>query len=91
LFIFDEPTTGLHFHDIQKLLKALNALIDRGHSVVVIEHNAEIIKSADWIIDLGPDGGTTGGNLVFEGTPEQIILAPNSFTGNYLKTKLIST
>ncbi len=69
-FIFDEPTTGLHFHDIQKLLKAINALVEKGHSVLVVEHNVEVIKSADWVIDLGPEGGKEGGNLVFEGTPE---------------------
>lgn len=85
LFIFDEPTTGLHIHDISKLLKSMNALIEIGHSVVVIEHNAEIIKSADWIIDLGPEGGDLGGEIVFEGTPEDIIKCKNSYTGKYLK------
>lgn len=89
LFIFDEPTTGLHFHDIKKLLKALNALIEIGHSVIVIEHNAEIIKCADWIIDLGPEGGDTGGNLVFEGTPENIIKCKESYTGQFLKSKMV--
>ncbi len=88
LFIFDEPTTGLHFHDIQKLLKAFNALIDNGHSVTIIEHNMEIIKSADWIIDLGPEGGKLGGNIVFEGTPEEIINCKDSYTGKYLKEKM---
>jgi excinuclease ABC subunit A len=73
LFIFDEPTTGLHFHDISKLLVAFNALIENGHSLVIIEHNPEVIKSADWIIDLGPEGGEEGGNLVFEGTPEELV------------------
>jgi excinuclease ABC subunit A len=85
LFIFDEPTTGLHIHDISKLLDAFNALIENGHSIVVIEHNLEIIKSADWIIDLGPDGGDKGGNVVFEGTPEHLVSCKASYTGHYLK------
>ena len=88
LFIFDEPTTGLHFHDISKLLYAFNALIKQGHSLIIIEHNAEIIKCADWIIDLGPEGGTGGGNIVFEGVPEDLIKCKNSYTGKYLKDKL---
>ena len=88
LFIFDEPTTGLHFHDIEKLLKALNALIDLGHSVMVVEHNTEVIKCADWIIDLGPEGGEAGGNLVFAGTPEELINVKESYTGQFLKSKL---
>ena len=88
LFIFDEPTTGLHIHDISKLLKSMNALIEIGHSVMVIEHNAEIIKSADWIIDLGPEGGDLGGELVFEGIPEDIIKCDNSYTGKYLRGSL---
>lgn len=88
LFIFDEPTTGLHFHDIKKLLKALNALIEIGHSVLVIEHNAEVIKCADWIIDLGPEGGKEGGNIVFEGTPEDLVSCKESYTGQFLKDKL---
>lgn len=88
LFIFDEPTTGLHFHDIQKLLKALNALVDKGHTVIVVEHNIEVIKSADWIIDLGPEGGKNGGHLVFQGTPEDIIEVEASFTGQFLKEKI---
>jgi excinuclease ABC subunit A len=87
-FIFDEPTTGLHFHDIQKLLNAIQALIERGHSVLVVEHNMEVIKSADWIIDLGPEGGKDGGNLVFEGTPEDLVKVKGSYTGKYLKPKL---
>jgi len=85
LFIFDEPTTGLHFHDIHKLLHALNALIEKGHSVVVIEHNTDIIKSADRVIDLGPDGGKHGGEVIFEGTPEDLINCEKSFTGKFLK------
>ena len=85
LFIFDEPTTGLHFHDIAKLLSALNALIANGHSVITIEHNAEVIKCADWIIDLGPEGGDGGGNLVFEGTPEALKQCAGSYTGKALR------
>ncbi|MEJ6737403.1 MAG: excinuclease ABC subunit UvrA [Flavobacteriales bacterium] len=88
LFIFDEPTTGLHFHDIKKLLKAFEALIAQGHSVIVIEHNLDIVKCADWVIDLGPGGGIDGGNLVFEGTPEDLVKVKNSFTATYLKEKL---
>ncbi len=89
LFIFDEPTTGLHFHDIKKLLDSINALIDQGNSVLIIEHNMEVIKSADWIIDLGPDGGEEGGNVVFEGTPEAMIHIKNSHTAEFLKRKLV--
>ena len=89
LFIFDEPTTGLHFHDISKLLDAINALISRGHTVLIIEHNTEVIKVADWIIDLGPEGGDAGGYKVFEGTPEEIIKCEASYTGKYLVNKLI--
>jgi len=88
LFIFDEPTTGLHFHDIQKLLKSFNALIENGHSIIVVEHNLELIKCADYIIDLGPTGGETGGNLVATGTPEAIVKIKTSETGKYLKEKL---
>ncbi len=88
LFIFDEPTTGLHFHDIRKLLDSLNALISRGHSIIIIEHNLEIIKSADWIIDLGPDGGKNGGQIVFEGTPEDLVKHTNLHTANALAEKL---
>ncbi len=88
LFIFDEPTTGLHFHDISKLLYAFNELVKQGHSLIVIEHNAEIIKCADWIIDLGPEGGNKGGNIVFEGTPEDLVKCKASYTGQYLKGKI---
>ncbi|AWW00901.1 excinuclease ABC subunit UvrA [Arcticibacterium luteifluviistationis] len=88
LFIFDEPTTGLHFHDIQKLLKAMNALIEQGDSVIIIEHNMEVIKSADWIIDLGPDGGEGGGDLCFEGTPEEMVKIEGNYTADFLKGKL---
>ncbi|MBT8220854.1 MAG: excinuclease ABC subunit UvrA [Bacteroidia bacterium] len=87
-FIFDEPTTGLHFHDINKLLIALNALVEQGHSVLVIEHNLEVIKSADWLVDLGPEGGEEGGFLVFEGQPEDIVNCKASHTGKYLTEKL---
>ncbi len=88
LFIFDEPTTGLHFHDVRKLLDSLNALIARGHTVLIIEHNMEMIKSADWIIDLGPEGGDMGGHLLFEGTPEDLAKKTDSHTGLVLKHKL---
>ena len=88
LFIFDEPTTGLHFHDIQRLLAAFNALIERGHSILIIEHNMEIIKCADHIIDMGPDGGDRGGNIVACGTPEKIAGCKESLTGKFLKDKL---
>lgn len=88
LFIFDEPTTGLHFHDIQRLLRAFDALIERGHSILVIEHNLDVIKCADYVIDLGPEGGDRGGNLVFAGTPEQLCACNESITGKYLSEKL---
>lgn len=88
LFIFDEPTTGLHFHDIQRLLGAFDALIKRGHSILIIEHNMDIIKCADWLIDLGPDGGDRGGSLVFAGTPEDMVKCKQSITGKYLADKL---
>ena len=88
LFIFDEPTTGLHFHDIRKLLQSFDALIEQGNSIIVIEHNPEIIKCADWVIDLGPEGGSAGGNIVFEGTPDQLINCEQSYTGKFLKDKI---
>jgi excinuclease ABC subunit A len=88
LFIFDEPTTGLHFHDIKKLLKSFNALITSGHSVLVIEHNIDMIKCADYIIDLGPEGGENGGNLISQGTPEEIVANGKGFTAHYLKEKI---
>ena len=87
LFVFDEPTTGLHFHDIKKLLTSFSALIKNGHSIICVEHNIDIIKSADWIIDLGPFGGEEGGQLLFEGTPEELISCKESFTAHYLKRK----
>ena len=88
LFIFDEPTTGLHFHDIKKLLKSFNALIENGHSVIVIEHNLDLVKCADYIIDIGPEGGEYGGELVAFGTPEEIVKNKKSETAKYLKDKL---
>jgi len=88
LFIFDEPTTGLHFHDIQKLLQSFQALIEKGHSIIVIEHNLDMIKCADYVIDIGPDGGKNGGRIVATGTPEEIVKNKKSITGNYLKVKL---
>jgi len=89
LFIFDEPTTGLHFHDISKLLKAINALVDEGHTIIVIEHNLEVIKCADWIIDLGPEGGEKkGGQLLFSGTPEEMVKINKGYTAGFLKGKL---
>lgn len=89
LFIFDEPTTGLHFHDIKKLLEAFNALIERGHTIIIIEHNMDVIKCADYIIDMGPEGGNNGGNVVATGTPEEIAKCEKSYTGMFLKEKLI--
>ena len=88
LFIFDEPSTGLHFHDVKKLLKALRALIEIGHTVFVIEHHMDIIKAADWVIDIGPEGGKNGGNVVVQGTPEEVIKEKKSFTGQFLEEKL---
>jgi excinuclease ABC subunit A len=88
LFIFDEPTTGLHFHDVNKLLESFNALIANGHSVIIIEHNMDVIKSADWVIDLGPESGNKGGEIIFEGTPEDLVKCKESYTGKALKSKL---
>jgi excinuclease ABC subunit A len=85
LYILDEPTTGLHFHDIKQLLGVLHTLRDHGNTVVVIEHNLDVIKTADWIIDMGPEGGDGGGTLVAEGTPELVIRNKASYTGGYLK------
>lgn len=89
LFIFDEPTTGLHFHDIKTLLKSFNALVERGHTILIVEHNIEVIKSADWVIDLGPEGGETGGYVVTTGTPEEVAACKESYTGRFLKEKVI--
>ena len=91
MFIFDEPTTGLHFHDIERLLWAFNELIDQGHSIVVIEHNMEVVKCADHIIDLGPEGGDAGGEIIAKGTPEQIAKVEQSYTGVYLRPYLKDT
>jgi excinuclease ABC subunit A len=88
VFIFDEPTTGLHFHDIKKLLISFNVLLAKGNTIIVIEHNVDIIKSADWVIDIGPEGGENGGYLVFEGTPEDLLKSENSQTGFFLKNKI---
>lgn len=89
LFIFDEPTTGLHFHDIDKLIIAFNRLVDAGHSIIVIEHNTDVIKCADWVIDVGPEGGDKGGNIVFEGTPEDLIKEEKNHTARFLKEKFV--
>src|SRR5690606_3069512 len=88
LYILDEPTTGLHFHDVAKLLEVLHELVDQGNSVVVIEHNLEVIKTADWIIDLGPEGGDAGGEIVAVGTPEDVVKEKRSYTGQFLKELL---
>jgi len=85
LYILDEPTTGLHFDDIKKLLGVLGRLVDAGNTVIIIEHNLEVIKSADWIIDLGPEGGDAGGLIIAEGTPEEVAQMPHSYTGQFLK------
>jgi excinuclease ABC subunit A len=89
LYVLDEPTTGLHFEDVRKLLEVLHRLVDQGNSVVVIEHNLDVIKTADWIIDMGPEGGVRGGQIVAEGTPEQVAKNKASFTGHYLKPLLV--
>ena len=88
LYILDEPTTGLHFEDVRKLLEVLQRLVDQGNSVVVIEHNLDVIKVADWILDLGPEGGVRGGEIVAEGTPETVAANPRSYTGSYLRPML---
>ncbi|MBT6254057.1 excinuclease ABC subunit UvrA, partial [Candidatus Uhrbacteria bacterium] len=88
MYVFDEPTTGLHFEDIRQLLDVMHRLVDKGNTVVVIEHNLDVIKTADWIVDLGPEGGHKGGTLLAEGTPEEIARKPISFTGRYLKKVL---
>ena len=85
MFLFDEPTTGLHFHDVEKLLKAFDVLIGKGHTVIVVEHNLDVIRAADWVIDLGPDAGDKGGEVVFAGTPEELIGTEASFTADYLR------
>jgi excinuclease ABC subunit A len=90
LYILDEPTTGLHFYDVDKLIKVLRQLVDKGNTVVVIEHNLDMIKNADWIIDMGPEGGEKGGELVVAGTIEDVMNCPRSYTGQYLKRNLLS-
>ena len=84
LFIFDEPTTGLHFYDVEKLLKSFDALLAKGHTIVVVEHNPDVIRAADWVIDLGPEAGDEGGNLVFAGTPEELSRCKESHTAGYI-------
>ncbi|MCA0201986.1 MAG: ATP-binding cassette domain-containing protein, partial [Proteobacteria bacterium] len=91
LYILDEPTTGLHFEDVRKLLEVVHTLVDQGNSVVVIEHNLEVIKTADWIIDLGPEGGSGGGRIVATGTPEDVVKVKESYTGQFLKQALDAT
>ena len=88
LYILDEPTTGLHFHDVAQLLDVLHELVDQGNTMIVIEHNLEVVKTADWVVDMGPEGGDGGGEVVAEGTPEQIARNPGSYTGQYLKAVL---
>jgi excinuclease ABC subunit A len=88
LYILDEPTTGLHFHDVAKLLEVLHELVNQGNSVVVIEHNLEVIKTADWIIDFGPEGGDGGGEVIAEGTPEDVVKVERSYTGHFLRELL---
>ena len=88
LYILDEPTTGLHFHDVAQLLDVLHELVDQGNTMIVIEHNLEVVKTADWVVDMGPEGGDGGGEVVAEGTPEQIARNPKSYTGQYLKPVL---
>ena len=88
LYILDEPTTGLHFHDVEQLLKVLHRLRDHGNTVIVIEHNLDVIKTADWVIDLGPEGGDGGGRIVAAGTPEEVTQVSKSYTGQYLKRML---
>ena len=85
LFLFDEPTTGLHFYDVEKLLKAFDVLLSKGHSLIVVEHNLDVIRAADWVIDLGPDAGDKGGEVVFEGTPEDLAARGDTFTARYLR------
>jgi excinuclease ABC subunit A len=88
VYILDEPTTGLHFEDIRKLLKVINGLVDKGNSVIVIEHNLDVIKTSDWIIDMGPEGGSGGGTVVAQGSPEDVAAVPESYTGKFLREVL---
>ena len=85
LFMFDEPTTGLHFYDVEKLLKSFDALLAKGHTIVVVEHNLDVIRAADWVVDLGPEAGDAGGNLVFAGTPDELVKCEGSYTAEYLR------
>ena len=89
LYILDEPTTGLHSHDVKKLLEILHKLVDKKNTVIVIEHNIDVIKNSDWIIDLGPEGGDNGGEVIAQGTPENIVKVPKSYTGNFLNKVLV--
>ncbi len=91
VYILDEPTTGLHFEDIRKLLEVINGLVDKGNTVIVIEHNLDVIKTSDWIIDMGPEGGAGGGTIVAEGTPEDVMAVPESYTGQFLAEVLTDT
>ena len=88
MYILDEPTTGLHFHDVKKLIGVLNSLVEKGNTVIVIEHNLDVIKSADYIIDLGPEGGNAGGKIIAKGTPEEVAKVKKSYTGQFLKKML---
>ena len=88
IYVLDEPTTGLHFEDVRKLLEVLNGLVDKGNTVIVIEHNLDVIKSSDWVIDLGPEGGAGGGEVIAKGTPEDIVKVERSYTGKFLKELL---
>ena len=90
LYVLDEPTTGLHFADVEKLLQVLHRLVDAGNTVIVIEHNLDVIKTADWVVDLGPEGGDGGGRVIAQGTPEEVAHAPESFTGEFLRPLLAS-
>jgi excinuclease ABC subunit A len=91
VYVLDEPTTGLHFEDVRKLLIVLQRLVDSGNTVIVIEHNLDVIKTVDWILDLGPEGGDEGGRIVAEGTPEQVATVPESYTGKFLRDMLLDT
>jgi excinuclease ABC subunit A len=91
VYILDEPTTGLHFEDIRKLLDVVNGLVDKGNTVIVIEHNLDVIKTSDWVIDMGPEGGAGGGTIVAEGTPEDVVAVPESYTGKFLAEILADT
>ena len=90
IYILDEPTTGLHVHDVKKLLDVLQTFVNKGNTVIVIEHNMEVIKTADWIVDMGPDGGDSGGQIIFQGTPENLAKINNSYTGQFLNKILIN-